>query len=65
VNASTELVPSNTDPKPGLLELDLMEVEKSEKILCICYTIHALDDFLESLVDSDVILTSIVHHDYI
>jgi hypothetical protein len=42
-----------------------MEVEKSEKILCICYTIHALDDFLESLVDSDVILTSIVHHDYI
>ncbi len=42
-----------------------MELEKSEKILCICYTNHALDDFLESLVDSDVPLTSIVRHDYI
>lgn len=42
-----------------------MELEKSEKILCICYTNHALDDFLESLVDSDVALTSIVRHDYV
>jgi hypothetical protein len=33
---------------------------RSEKILCICYTNHALDDFLESLVSSDVPLTSIV-----
>ncbi len=40
-----------------------MELEQSEKIR-ICYTNHALDDFLESLVDSDLPLTSIVRHDF-
>jgi hypothetical protein len=31
LNALTEPVPSHTDSKPSLLELDLMELEKSEK----------------------------------
>ena len=31
-----------------------------ERILCLCYTNHALDDFLETLVDNGISLESIV-----
>ena len=32
----------------------------NERILCLCYTNHALDDFLETLVDNGIILESII-----
>lgn len=32
----------------------LLESDDEARILCICYTNHALDDFLESLIDSGI-----------
>lgn len=38
----------------GVLMCDIINRRTSQTILCVCYTNHALDQFLESLLDKGI-----------